>query len=75
MGYFECVRTGKDKKRAEREGKKICLNDLLSSYFSQAIEWSKLSKNPISGAKPPKVLTKEVPPWTKEQTDTFLKFV
>lgn len=47
-------------------------HNLLRRAFSQAIKWSLLKLNPAMDATPPKISRKEINPWTKEQTKTFL---
>lgn len=50
-------------------------HNLLNRAFTQAIKWSLIKENPVNEATPPKIQTKEVTPWTKEQTETFLRLV
>lgn len=50
-------------------------HNLKRRAFSQAIKWSLLKNNPVIDATPPLIVTKEIQPWTKEQTRVFLKFL
>lgn len=50
-------------------------HNLMRRAFGQAIKWSLIKNNPALDASPPSITTKEVHPWTKEQTKRFLKLL
>jgi integrase len=50
-------------------------HNIMRRAFGQAIKWSLIKNNPALDASPPTITTKEVHPWTKEQTKRFLRLL
>ncbi|MGM0780085.1 MAG: tyrosine-type recombinase/integrase [Bacillota bacterium] len=53
------------------------LHNLLNSIFSQAVKWSIINEedNPVKKATRPKIIQREVNPWSKEEAVQFLKYI